>query len=55
MSGHRTPQAARLYIKRTDHQRAWSLPEPDLGPESRNDLADEKQAFGIISLERRTG
>ena len=63
LSGHRTPQAARLYVKRTDHQRvraaakrrAWveeSLSkvrvEMDVDPGSQNEPADEAQPLGMI-------
>jgi integrase len=63
LSGHRTPKAARLYIKRTDRQRsraaakrrAWveeSLKKAGVemkpGSESRNELAQTIQAIEII-------
>jgi integrase len=63
LSGHRTPQAARLYIKRTDHQRrraaakrrTWveerlngARVEIELGSESRNEPRDTAQVLGII-------
>jgi hypothetical protein len=63
LSGHRTPKAARLYIKRTDHQRsraaakrrAWveetvkqARVEMERASESRNDLPQTIQPIEVI-------
>jgi hypothetical protein len=63
LSGHRTPHAARLYVKRTEHQRqraaakrrawveqneSWSKVEMGSGSESGNETEENTQVPGMI-------
>ena len=47
LSGHKTPQAARLYVKRTEHQRMNAA-------RKRRDWVDGNEAGANVRMERPT-